>query len=234
MKVAIVHGQNHKGSSYHIGRILADKLSGGAEIDEFFLPRDLNHFCLGCYQCIENDAKCPFYKEKSKIMSSLEQADILIFTTPTYCMRASAPMKSFIDLTFTYWMPHRPRACMFSKKAVVISTATGDGTHSAIKDVTDCLFYWGVPYVKTYGMNVQAMNWDGVADKKKKKIEKDMAKLSKQINSAGAPKVGFKTKMTFRMMRMMQKNNWGSGPKEKEYWENNGWLGKNRPWKKVK
>lgn len=234
MKVAIVHGQNHKGSSYHIGRMLADKLSEGAEIDEFFLPRDLNHFCLGCYQCIENDAKCPFYEEKSKIMSSLEQADILIFTTPTYCMRASAPMKSFIDLTFTYWMPHRPRACMFSKKAVVISTATGDGTDSAIKDVTDCLFYWGVPYVKTYGINVQAMNWDGVADKKKQKIEKDMAKLVRQINSAGAPKVGFKTKMTFCLMRMMQKNNWGSGPEEKKYWENNGWLGKNRPWKKVK
>ena len=52
MKITIIHGQNHKGSSYHIGRILAEKLAGEQEITEFFLPRDLNHFCLGCCTCI--------------------------------------------------------------------------------------------------------------------------------------------------------------------------------------
>lgn len=35
------------------------------------------------------------------------------FFTLTYCMRVSAPMKSFIDLTFISWMPHRPKAYMF-------------------------------------------------------------------------------------------------------------------------
>ena len=69
-------------------------------------------------------------------------------------MHASAPMKSFIDLTFTYWMSHRPRACMFSKKAVVISTAAGKGTKSAIKDISNTLFYWGVPYIKEYGITL--------------------------------------------------------------------------------
>lgn len=70
-------------------------------------------------------------------MQAVENADLLIFTTPTYCMHASAPMKSFIDLTFTYWMSHRPRECMFSKKAVVMSTAAGKGTKSAIKDISN-------------------------------------------------------------------------------------------------
>lgn len=65
-------------------------------------------------------------------------------------MRASASMKAFIDLTFTYWMSHRPRKCMFSKKAVVISTAAGSGAKSAIKDISNTLFYWGVPYIKEY------------------------------------------------------------------------------------
>ena len=67
MKVVLIHGQNHKGSSYHIGRMIADKMQGINEITEFFLPRDLNHFCLGCYNCIEDDAKCPFYDDKRKI-----------------------------------------------------------------------------------------------------------------------------------------------------------------------
>ena len=106
MNIVLIHGQNHKGSSYHIGRMIAEKVSVEKEIAEFFLPKDLNHFCLGCSKCIEGDQNCPFYEEKKRIMDAVEAADLLIFTTPTYCLRASAPMKSFLDLTFTYWMPH--------------------------------------------------------------------------------------------------------------------------------
>ena len=37
MKIVIIHGQSHKGSTYHIARILAEIIGG--EISEFFLPR---------------------------------------------------------------------------------------------------------------------------------------------------------------------------------------------------
>ena len=231
MKIVMIHGQNHKGSTYKIGRMIANKISREDDIVEFFLPRDLNHFCLGCYACIEDVTKCPFYKEKNKIMTAVESADLLIFTTPTYCLRASAPMKSFIDLTFNYWMIHRPRKCMFSKRAIVVSTAAGIGTKSAIKDITTTLLYWGVPSVITYGISVQAMNWTGIADKKKQKIEKDTTKIANKVLKRKRVKAGLKTKALFMMMRMMQKKDWGSGEAEKMYWDKNGWLGKGRPWK---
>lgn len=127
MKIVMIHGQNHKGSSYHIGRILAEKLGTEQEITEFFLPKDLNHHCLGCYTCLESEEKCPFYAEKQIIANAMECAELLIFTTPNYCMAPSAPLKAFMDLFFQYWIPHRPRKAMFSKKAVVISTAAGTG-----------------------------------------------------------------------------------------------------------
>ena len=231
MKIVMIHGQNHKGSTYKIGRMIANKISREDDIVEFFLPRDLNHFCLGCYACIEDVTKCPFYEEKNKIMTAVESADLLIFTTPTYCLRASAPMKSFIDLTFNYWMIHRPRKCMFSKRAIVVSTAAGIGTKSAIKDITTTLLYWGVPSVITYGISVQAMNWTGVADKKKEKIEKDTTRIANKVLKRKRVKAGLKTKALFMMMRMMQKKDWGSGEAEKMYWDKNGWLGKEKPWK---
>ena len=231
MKIVMIHGQNHKGSTYKIGRMIANKISREDDIVEFFLPRDLNHFCLGCYACIEDVTKCPFYEEKNKIMTAVESADLLIFTTPTYCLRASAPMKSFIDLTFNYWMIHRPRKCMFSKRAIVVSTAAGIGTKSAIKDITTTLLYWGVPSVITYGISVQAMNWTGVADKKKQKIEKDTTRIANKVLKRKRVKAGLKTKALFMMMRMMQKKDWGSGEAEKMHWDKNGWLGTERPWK---
>lgn len=229
MKIVLIHGQNHKGSSYHIGRLLAEQFGDG-KVKEFFLPKDLEHFCIGCYSCIENEEKCPFYFEKSRIMQAVEKADLLIFTTPTYCMRASAPMKAFIDFTFTYWMSHKPRACMFSKKAVVISTAAGAGAKTATKDIANALFYWGVPYIKEYGIAVQAMSWEQVTDKKKEKIKIDMKKIANQISKKRL-RVGLKTKFIFSVMRMMQINNMGSGEVEKAYWRDNGWLAKERPWR---
>lgn len=231
MKIVMINGQNHKGSTYNIGRMLAEKLGSDKDITEFFLPKDLNHFCLGCYTCIEDDTKCPFYEEKNRIMKEIEEADVLIFTTPTYCLRASAPMKSFIDLTFNYWMSHRPRKCMFNKKAVVISTAAGSGAKKAVKDVSDALFYWGIPCIVEYGICIQAMNWDGVSEKKSKKIEKDTTRIARRLLRKKHVKVGVKTKVMFSLMRMMQKADFGSGEADKSYWEKSGWLGKERPWK---
>lgn len=247
MKIVLIHGQNHKGSSYHIGRMLAEKVVAPSnetmaqsnrnvsqvqqtELVEFFLPRDLNHFCMGCYQCIEGDEQCPFYAEKYRIMKEVEAADVLIFTTPTYCLHVSAPMKAFMDLTFSYWMVHRPRKEMFCKKAAVISTAAGSGAKSATKDVANTLFYWGVPYVKQYGIAVQAMDWEHVTEAKKKKIEKATDKLAQKLLH-NKVKVGIKTRFIFSMMGMMQKKGMGSSPTEKDYWEQNGWLGAGRPWK---
>ena len=42
MKIAMIHGQNHRGSTYHIGAMLAEKLGG--EVTEFFLPEILESF----------------------------------------------------------------------------------------------------------------------------------------------------------------------------------------------
>ena len=229
MKIALIHGQNHKGSSYHIGRLLADKLGTGNQITEFFLPRDLEHFCIGCYRCIEDETQCPFYAQKQPIMEAVEDADLLIFTTPTYCLWASASMKAFLDLTFTYWMSHRPRQSMFQKKAAVISTAAGVGMKSAMKDVATALFYWGVPKIQQYGIGVQAMNWEQVSDAKKEKIQKDTEKLAKRLLTQKVH-VGIKTKLIFHVMRMMQKT-YDDASVEKQYWKEKGWLAKTRPWK---
>lgn len=230
MKIVMLNGQNHKGSTYHIGRMIAEKIEGNNEFVEFFFPRDLNHFCVGCYKCIEDASDCPFYDEKQKIIESIDAADILIITTPTYCMHMSAPLKSFFDMTFDLWMSHRPMKSMFGKKAVIVSTAAGTGTKSAIKDVADCLFYMGIPKIIRYGIAVQAMSWDGVSADKKEKIELKTDAIAKQLSKDGKPGVGIKTRFMFMMMGMMQKKGWNSSPVETKYWKDFGWLDGKKPW----
>lgn len=231
MKIVMLNGQNHKGSTYHIGRQIIDKISGSNEVVEFFFPKDLNHFCLGCYKCIEDASACPYYDDKKVILEAINDADLLVITTPTYCMHVSAPLKSLMDMTFDYWMVHRPKKCMFSKRAVVVSTSAGKGTKSAIKDVCDALLYLGISSVTKYGIAVQAMKWEGITEKKREKIDSDTTKIAQKLSTKKKPKVNVKTKFLFNIMGMMQKKGWGSSPTEKEYWEKEGWLDGKRPWK---
>lgn len=230
MKIVAIHGQNHKGSTYHLAQQFLENITCEKEVTQFFLPKDLNYFCTGCYACIEDEAKCPYHGEKRRIMEAVEGADLLVFATPTYCMAPSAPLKSFLDLTFSYWFAHRPRAVMFRKRAVVLSTAAGGGMGQAIQPVAQTLFYWGVPVVKRYGVSVQAKNWEGVSSEKKAKIARDMKRLGRALSSLKLPAVPIKTKLFFAVFAQMQKAGFGN-PVEKEYWEANGWLGRGRPWK---
>ena len=231
MKITIIHGQNHKGSTCYVAGELLKNITGGHEVKEFFLPKDLNHFCAGCCACIKAREMCPYWEEKEKIDTAMKEADLLILTTPTYCMAPSAPMKSFMDLFFTNWMSHKPYAEMFSKRAVVISTAAGAGAKKATEPVARMLTYWGVPKVYQYGLAVNANNPAGIPEKKKETISRDMKKLGKKISCGKSPKAGIKTRFLFRVMAGMQKADWGAGPEEKAYWKKMGWLDGKKPWK---
>ena len=231
MKIVLIHGQNHKGSTWNIANLLVQKITGEKEVKEFFLPRDLNHFCVGCYSCLEGREKCPFWEDKQPMDEAMNEADLLILTTPNYCMMPSAPMKAFLDLFFTNWMSHKPQESMFHKRAVVISTASGAGAGKATKLVANNLTNWGIPEVTCYGLSVNAMNWEMVPEKKKVKIEKDMDRLAIRISGKTVVKVGIKTRFLFWMFGGMQKANWGASPSEKEYWKRRGWLTGTKPWK---
>lgn len=228
MKIVIINGQNHKGSTYNIGIRLARKLAGDEHITEFFLPRDLNHFCLGCYSCMKDMTICPYYDEKKTIADAMENADLLIFTSPNYCMLPSAPMKAFIDFFYQYWIPHRPQANMFKKKAVVISTTAGMGAGKVCAQLKRTLAYWGVPYIKKYAISVQAMSWCEVDQKKKDEIDKDITSLAKKIKKSKVGKPSPYIRFMFNMMTLTKKN---QNDPEAEHWQKQGWLNGKKPWK---
>ena len=230
MKIVIIHGQNHKGNTWHVGNMLVDRIAGEKEVEVFYLPKDLPHFCTGCFACLKARENCPYWKAKQPIIDAMLQADLLVFTTPNYCMMPSAPMKAFLDLFFTNWLTHKPYKEMFSKRAVVISTAAGAGAKKAAKLVADNISNWGVPEVIAYGININATNWDTVPEKKKAKAEKEIGRMAKRISMRKAVRVGLASRARFWLYSGMQKANWGASPEEKQYWLDRGWLDGKKPW----
>lgn len=115
MKIVLIHGQNHKGSTYSIGRMLAEKI--GKNITEFFLPRDFGEFCIGCTKCfLINASQCPHYEKLLPIIRVMDEADVLILTSPVYVFHATGSMKAFLDHFGYRWMVHRPEEKMFRKQ----------------------------------------------------------------------------------------------------------------------
>mgnify|MGYP001045924358 FL=1 len=93
MKITIIHGQNHKGSTYTVARELAEKLGG--EITEFFLPRDFAQPCLGCTTCFKTDlTHCPHFEKLQPLAVALLSADVILLDSPVYVYHANEKIKS--------------------------------------------------------------------------------------------------------------------------------------------
>ena len=229
MKIVLINGTNHKGSTYHIAKMIADKTKG--ELTEYFLPKDFDEFCLGCTTCfIKGEEFCPHHAKIEKITKSLLEADVIILTSPVYCYHASGAMKALLDHYGYMWMAHRPEKSMFKKQGVVISTSAGAGNKSTMKDMKDSLFYWGVAKIYQFGLPVAATSWEGISQKKLKKIEKATNKIAKKlVKKNGRVKPSFACKAFFFIMHLLQRKGWN--PKDARYWQKNGWTKKVRPWK---
>ena len=227
MNITLIHGQDRKGSTYHIVRMTAEKIGG--KIEAFFLPKDFGEGCSGCFACLNKGREfCPHYSQIEPIFRSMLASDVLIIGSPTYVLEMTGHLKHFFDHLFTAWMSHRPEASMFHKTAVTVSTAAGIGMNRVTKSLAKQLFWLGVPKVYRFPVRAAAMSWDDV--KGKEKIHQKADSIARKIiKRKGKAKPGLKLKFIFNMMRQMhKKNDWT--PLDKAHWQRHGWLGKARPY----
>ena len=231
MKVLIISGTNHKGSTYSIGRIVAEKLTKAENISEVFLPRDFDEFCCGCTNCFSKSAdKCPHYAKLRPITEHIDAADVLILTSPVYVYHCTGQMKALLDHYGWRWMAHRPDERMFSKQAVVVATAAGAGMKSTMKDMADSCFFWGIPKTYRLGKAVRAIDWNRVSPKIKESINAKADSIAKKVlKRQGKVPVGIKTRAFFKIMSLLQRNGWCRA--DMDYWKEKGWTGSKRPWK---
>ena len=229
MKTVIIHGQNHVGSTCMISRELAKEVGG--ETSEFFLPRDFNEPCLGCYSYFKNDLKkCPHFEKIKGLTDAILESDLVILDSPVYVYHATGQMMSFLDHLGTWWVVHRPRPEMSRKQAVAVCTAAGGGMKETIKDMADSLEMWGIHKVYRLGLGIQATNHGEIPERIKGKIGKRVSRTAEKIKR-NIGKIGYnaRAKRWFSLIRFVHKHSTRSEP-DYGYWEKMGWHGSLRPW----
>lgn len=231
MRALIISGTVHRGSTYSIARIMAEKLTSHENISEVFLPRDFDEFCCGCTSCFtKGEEHCPHYEKLRPITELIDAADVVILASPVYVYHVTGQMKALLDHYGYRWMVHRPDERMFRKQAVVVTTAAGAGVKSALKDMADSCFFWGIPQTYRLGRAVAATDWQSVKPKVKDSIGSKADSIAKKIlKRQGKVPVSLKTRAFFKIMSLMQKNGWNEA--DRKYWTDKGWTGSRRPWK---
>lgn len=80
MEITIIHGQAHKGSTYHIATMVKERLADNdTVVHEYFMPKDAPAFCVGCYQCIKKGEEyCPQADKVQEILASMLSSEIIV------------------------------------------------------------------------------------------------------------------------------------------------------------
>ncbi|MFR3391455.1 MAG: NAD(P)H-dependent oxidoreductase [[Clostridium] scindens] len=105
MKILMINGTMRKGSTYQVGKLAIEEImQEGDQLTELFLPKDMPEFCRGCAACIrESETRCLDYLMYMKRFTRMiDEADLLIFTSPVYVMHVSGAMKGSAG---SLWIP---------------------------------------------------------------------------------------------------------------------------------
>lgn len=238
MKITVINGTEKKGVTYKLKETFLETFRSEAQITEFYLPRDCPGFCMGCIQCFgQGEEHCKDYEYVSKIEKALLEADLLVFTSPSYVCHCTGAMKAMLDHFGYRWMPHRPAKEMFGKRAVIITQCLGAGEKSTAKDIRDSLSWWGVSDIRSIGFKLMSeVRWDKIPSKKTAAMTAKVTSLARKMASIDynrPARTRLPAKAKFYMVRMMQTGLGKDNPEytDFKYWKANGWLGKTRPWK---
>lgn len=225
MKITVIHGQKHKGSTYHVTQMMISKLvSSKDEVTEFYV-NEIND-CVGCFQCImKGEESCPHRYQTDKMIKAVEEADVIIIDSPTYVLSVSGQLKTFFDHMAYRWMPHRPYPTMKHKIGIAISTTAGAGAKKTTKFIESQMSWWSVGKIYQLPVTVAAMNWNQVSAKRKAIIDKKTSHIAKAIqNKIGHIKPGIKLRFMFFIMAQMMNKGMNNNPIDTNHWKENGWI----------
>lgn len=205
MKITVITGTMVKGCTYRIKELFLENLRDGNDITEFYLPRDMPEFCTGCKTCFFKDERlCPHAKYVLPIWEAIMDADLLVFTTPVYALRASGQMKALLDHFCVHWLVHRPEEKMWNKKAVILTNAVGFFNSGAQNDIATSLLWLGISDVKKLGVGLmEGVIWGELSEKRRKTIEAKAKKLALRYKKPYNSHKGIKVRALFAVTKII-------------------------------
>ena len=222
-KVTVFVGSAHKQNTHEAVKQFLNKLNAYGDVESEIVT--LSDFklgnCRGCRLCFDKGEEfCPLKDDRDVLMDKIMASDGVVFATPNYMFHMSGIMKTFLD-RFGY-LGHRPK--YFGKTFTSIVTQGFGGGKDIMKyfDFT----------AKILGFNtVKGTIVTGLVprpEKDKRKIDRDLAALSKRFHvklmKPSYPIPSMFMLMGFRMGRTTVYQELDNASQDYRYYAEKGWL----------
>jgi len=193
-KITVFLGSARKKTTFaavqHLERAM--QRLGDFAMEMVFLDGCTLEFCQGCKLCFDRGEEfCPLQDDRDLLLEKLEQADAVVFATPSYAFQVPARMKNLLDrCAFLY---HRPR--FFGKVFSVIITQGVFGGGKIRTYLQNAGANMG--FCVTKGSVVQTL--EPMSPQRTQEMAVHMEKLAKRLHRA-LRKEAFPAPSLFRLM----------------------------------
>ncbi|MFX1558793.1 MAG: flavodoxin family protein [Promethearchaeota archaeon] len=226
LKILTVHGSPHKGQTYKATIEFLKELESkvGIEVKHIFLYQEQLELCRGCGNCIVfGENKCPNKDGLLQIHAMIQNADVLIITTPVYALQVTAMMKNLLERSA--YIMHRP--CYFGKWFMSISTQAFSGDKDVANYLANSMRFWGFNIIP--GLRLTAAPGDETKaqkEKTRKKIKSAVNQFQSIEEKNKFPVPTLKELMMFRFRRsaITSKSYMEVFPRDVEYFKEHNWL----------
>ena len=214
MKILAICGSPRKGGTFKVLNSIKEEFP---DIDyEILMLKDMNlKDCYGCYACINRGPEyCPLKDDRDVILKKMEDADGVVFATPTNTRHITALMKKFMDKLG--YIAHRPY--FFDKYAMFVSACKGFGADLANEYMSSNIGQYGFNVVSSLELYISTKS-EAETKYNKEQTVQAFEKLISAIQKGERFKPKFGHLVYFYIMKAISELNKKEGIADYEYYK---------------
>lgn len=165
----------HGNSSLLCDEFIKGAQEAGHKTEKINITRKKVAGCLGCNVCYKNDGVCIQKDDMVEIREKMEQADVIVLSSPIYFYSMTSQMKAVIDRTYAFYSNLKGKTFYFILSCAAPEESFTETMLASLRGFTCC-----VPEAKE-GDILMGINTNEAGDVKDRQIMKDAYEMGKNI-----------------------------------------------------
>ena len=165
----------HGNSSLLCDEFIKGAQEAGHKTEKINITRKKVAGCLGCNVCYKNDGVCIQKDDMVEIREKMEQADVIVLSSPIYFYSMTSQMKAVIDRTYAFYSNLKGKTFYFILSCAAPEESFTETMLASLRGFTCC-----VPEAKEGGI-LMGINTNEAGDVKDRHIMKDAYEMGKNI-----------------------------------------------------
>ena len=148
MNIMVINGTKKTGMISKMKEEFFATMRGEKNINEYFLPDAFPAFCIDCKVCACSSIyDCPHSKYTAPLWENILEADLLVFTLPTFATELPGQVVALLNHYYAKFMADVVEANMSSKQGVVLTYGENTAKTKNLSLLESFLGEWGISHI---------------------------------------------------------------------------------------